>query len=90
MPTSSNRINTKLHCQTCAKQRKMVSFLAINTENKDDKNVYPFDIRRFLDMIKSDTMVHLPKYYVGTCGVCFQRTYFRGQHHGKKLDVVVL
>jgi len=74
----------------CAKLRNMNSFLAINTEQKDDKEkVYPFDLRKFLDLIESKTMVRLPRFYVGTCSVCFQQTYYQGQNRGTKLEVIL-
>jgi len=33
-------------------------------------------------------MVKLPKFYVGTCGVCLGSTYYKGQNRGTKLEVV--
>jgi len=91
MPSSSNRPNTKLHCTQCGKKRKMLNFLAINTEQKDnEKNVYPFDLRRFLDLIKGDSMIRLPRYYAGICSICFGKTFYRAQNHGKNLEVVVI
>jgi hypothetical protein len=67
----------------------MINFLAINTEQKDDKNnVYPFDIRKFLELIHSQQMVRLPKYYAATCGTCLQRTFYSGQNRGTKLEVI--
>jgi hypothetical protein len=91
MPKSNNRPNTKLHCQNCGKKRSMLQFFAINTDQKDKENkVYPFDLKRFLDLIKADTMVKLPKYYCGVCSECLEKTFYRGQNRGKKLDVVVV
>jgi hypothetical protein len=67
----------------------MFQFSAINTEQKDNEpNIFPFDLRRFLDIIKSDKMVRLPKYYIATCTVCHENTFYRGQNRGKKLEVV--
>ena len=89
MPKSRNRPNTKLHCQHCGQKRSMIQFFAINTEQKDgEKNVYPFNLRRFLDLIKSDAMIRLPKFYTAVCGVCFKETYYQGTNHGKSIVVI--
>ena len=89
MPKSNNGPDSKLHCQTCGKKRNMIQFFAINTDQKDEKSkVYPFDLKRFLELINSNEMVKLPKYYVGVCGMCYQKTFFRGKNHGKKLEIV--
>jgi hypothetical protein len=91
MPKSNKRKNTKLHCQWCGTKRKMFQFLAINTEQKDGKpNEYPFDLRRFLDLIQGDKQIRLPKYYTAICGVCMQRIYFKGKNRGTTLEVVVV
>jgi ribosomal protein L44E len=89
MPKSTKRKNTRLHCQHCGQQRAMLQFCAINTEQKDDeKNVYHFHIKRFLDLIQSKATVKLPRYYAGTCAVCLKHTFFQGQNHGTKLEVI--
>jgi hypothetical protein len=67
----------------------MIQFFAINTEQKDgEKNVYPFNLRRFLQLIKSETMIRLPKFYTGVCGICFKETYYQGQNRGKSVTVI--
>jgi hypothetical protein len=89
MSKTTKRTNTKLHCQFCAKPRKMLNFLAINTEQTDGKdNVYPLVLRKFFELMKSKTMVHLPKYYSATCGMCLKQTYYKGQNRGNKLEVI--
>jgi hypothetical protein len=68
----------------------MLQFVAINTEKQDkEKNIYPFKLRKFLDLIQSKEMVRLPKFYCGTCAICLKNTYYEGQNLGTKLNVVV-
>jgi len=95
MPKSTKRSNTKLHCQMCGCKRKMIQFLTIDkevdeydVEGKPRKHVIPFSVKKFLDTIQSGTMVKLPKFYVGTCGVCLSNTYYQGQNRGTKLEVI--
>jgi len=100
MPKSTKRSNTKLHCQFCGCKRKMIQFLAIDKEiigrlsdesgEEIKKHIIPFSVKKFLDLIQSDTMVKLPKFYVGTCGVCLGSTYYKGQNRSTKLEVVTI
>jgi hypothetical protein len=92
MAKSTKRKNTTLHCQFCGQKRKMAQFLAIDTsepENKEKRKTYPFSVKKFLDLIQSDQVVKLPKYYAGVCSACLQPTYYQGQNQGTKLKVVV-
>lgn len=69
----------------------MMQFMAIDTEaeTKDGKPlVLPFNVRKFLELIQSDVLYKLPKFYAGTCNTCFQTTYFQGQNHDTKLEVI--
>jgi hypothetical protein len=89
MPKSNNRKNLKLHCQKCAKPRKMLSFHAINLDDKEHKTT-PLVFREFIEKVKSDTMVKMPQYYFGICGQCLTETFYKAHQNGKSLDVVCM
>lgn len=89
MPKSNNRKYTKLHCQKCAQKRQMLQFMAVNTEPKEgDKKVVPIELRKFMEAIKTETMIHLPRFYAAVCGTCYQKTFYQGRQRGFKLDVI--
>lgn len=68
----------------------MMNFLAINTEQADgEKNVYPFNLKKFLELIRSKVNYKLPKFYAAVCSVCYKQTYYQGQNRGNKLQVIV-
>jgi hypothetical protein len=69
----------------------MVQFLAIDTETQAEDGkpvVLPFNVKRFLDLIGGKQMIRMPRFYCGVCSVCFGKTYYQGQNHGTRLDVV--
>lgn len=89
MPKSNNRKYSKLNCQHCGKQRRMLQFAAINTEQKDgEPNVYPFVLRNFMQVIHKEAPVRLPRFYAGTCECCHKVTFFEGQHNKSTLVVI--
>ncbi len=89
MPKSNNRKSTKIHCQHCAKLRLMNAFWAIDPKADDGKGTsLPFDLSKFLKIVRGDTMAKLPPFYAARCSECNQNTYYVGHNRKKTLEVL--
>lgn len=68
-----------------------MQFLALATEvqDKDGKPmVLPFKLKTFLDLVRQKQVYKLPRFYCGICSTCYGKTYYVGQNHKTKLQVI--
>lgn len=89
MAKTTTKTKPTLHCQRCGKRRQMLHFAAINTEQQDkESNVYAFNLKKFLERVNEPAMLKLPKFYAGTCAICYATTFYSAKNRSTKLEVV--
>jgi hypothetical protein len=89
MAKTTSKTKPTLHCQHCGKRRAMLHFAAINTEQTDGKkNIYPFHLKRFLEIVNEPGYIRLPRLYSGTCAICYRTTFYGAQNRSSNFQVI--
>lgn len=70
----------------------MFAFWAIDPyakgENGKDGVSLPFDLTKFLKIVRGETMAKLPPFYAAQCSVCHTTTYYMGHNRKKTFQVL--